>query len=755
MTVSTPVIQVILENINQPSVPLADGLRVQVLPDMSYLPTCKKHQSAAFIADCAVMVVWDDDPYSLLERVESLVAQTLSHIWGRGVENETKNEKDGIAVNVDELSDIQDLEHQEIEPSRPLVLVQAFITAFCLALAISAIGVGWGKIAQEINIDGSYLRVALAACVPLQIWAGLFFFQSIGTNICQLIGPVKQMSINSKFYSALPTKRLSIERDGSLPHVTIQCPVYKEGLAAVIEPTVRSIKAAISTYEMQGGTANIFVNDDGMQLLSEDEAIVRQNFYEENNIGWVARPRHDPKGDHGIPFLRRGKFKKASNMNYALWVSNRVEDKMAAVGRSVEWTQTDEAESYKSCLMDVVVEDEGRTWTDGNIRVGDYVLLIDSDTRVPKDCLLDAVSELEASPQVAILQYASGVMNITSSFFEKGITFFTNMVYTQIRYAVANGDVAPFVGHNAILRWSAVQEIAYECPDDGGREKYWSESTVSEDFDMALRLQAEGYILRLGGYTGDGFQEGVSLTVYDELARWEKYAYGCSELIFHPLRYWFTRGPFTPLFRRFLRSRIPLASKITIVAYIGTYYALASAWILTLVNYFIVGWFLPKLDEYYLHSFQIWISVVVIFSGFGNIALAVMRYRIGERSFISALIENFTWIPLLMIFLGGVSLHVSQAILSHLFSIDMSWGATAKEVENVSPTLQNLWAVTNACRQHSSKRCQRSLKSSSGLSCTASWLPSWFLCWPLPLLCSGRSDPSSRSSHSSSTSSAI
>ena len=53
----------------------------------------------------------------------------------------------------------------------------------------------------------------------------------------------------------------------TLPHVTIQCPVYKEGLWAVIDPTVKSIKAAMSTYEMQGGTCNIFINDDGMQLI--------------------------------------------------------------------------------------------------------------------------------------------------------------------------------------------------------------------------------------------------------------------------------------------------------------------------------------------------------------------------------------------------------------------------------------------------------------------------------------------------------
>jgi hypothetical protein len=39
---------------------------------------------------------------------------------------------------------------------------------------------------------------------------------------------------------------------------------------------------------------------------------------------------------------------------------------------------------------------------------------------MPYDCLLDAVSEMEQSPEVAILQYQSGVMNVTKSFFENG-----------------------------------------------------------------------------------------------------------------------------------------------------------------------------------------------------------------------------------------------------------------------------------------------------------------------------------------------
>jgi hypothetical protein len=111
--------------------------------------------------------------------------------------------------------------------------------------------------------------------------------------------------------------------------------------------------------------------------------------------------------------------------------------------------------------------------------------------------------------------------------------------------ACANGEVAPFVGHNAyvqagcilgnvpadafktmrrFLRWKAVQDAAFI--DSEGKEKIWSDSHVSEDFDMALRLQMCGYIIRWATYSKGGFKEGVSLTVDDELNRWQKYAYG-------------------------------------------------------------------------------------------------------------------------------------------------------------------------------------------------------------------------------------
>jgi hypothetical protein len=106
--------------------------------------------------------------------------------------------------------------------------------------------------------------------------------------------------------------------------------------------------------------------------------------------------------------------------------------------------------------------------------------------------------EMEESPEVAIIQHASGVMNVTNSWFENAITYFTNLIYAAVRFAVGNGDVAPFIGHNAFLRWKAIQSIKFTSDD--GRELFWSENHVSEDFDVALRLQAKGFVLRLATY---------------------------------------------------------------------------------------------------------------------------------------------------------------------------------------------------------------------------------------------------------------
>lgn len=479
-------------------------------------------------------------------------------------------------------------------------------------------------------LDGSYARLALLSTSPFGFLLAIFFSICVCGNLWQMFGPVAQCHQNSSYYSGRAPERMT----GKLPHITIQMPVYKEGLEGVIIPTVESLKKAITTYERQGGSVNIFLFDDGMQIWDEEEQEIRKAYYDRNNIGWTARPKHGANG-----FNRPGRFKKvskdcpsrnimpiaplcladrkASNMNFGNALSLRVEEIMdelrpeppqedPAALAQWQWTDEDEKEIYDEALAKALEESNGIAWAAGNIRVGELILIIDSDTRVPEDCFLDAASwvfftlieynacplnydlrEFFNSPNIAIIQHESAVMQVVGHFFENGITSFTTRINSAISFCTANGEVAPFVGHNAFLRWKAIQDAAFIDPADG-KKKCWSESHVSEDFDQALRLQMKGWSIRWASYSNGGFQEGVSLTADDEvnglcrqrvmrqtdtlqLNRWQKYAYGCSELLFQPLKRWFTKGPVTPLFNRFVYADgIPLHSKISVLAYISS-----------------------------------------------------------------------------------------------------------------------------------------------------------------------------------------
>lgn len=76
------------------------------------------------------------------------------------------------------------------------------------------------------------------------------------------------------------------------------------------------------------------------------------------------------------------------------------------------------------------------------------------------------------------------------------IAYFTQCIYFSLQWATSAGDTAAFVGHNAILRWSALQEVStYDEVEK--RTIWWSESHVSEDFEMSLKLQCKGMINRV------------------------------------------------------------------------------------------------------------------------------------------------------------------------------------------------------------------------------------------------------------------
>ncbi|KAF8902849.1 glycosyl transferase family group 2-domain-containing protein [Mucidula mucida] len=775
--------------------------RIQILETMLQLPQADKEQCAAFIRDERVLVVftssldaiiptcqdfedrlikllWRSRPGgtmsmsttsgSLLPREasfsasESVVPSTSGHSQMLS-SPQVKVKKNWYGKKVGVTVPKREGEKREAKLYAPLY------NGLAAGLALVFIGNGVKTLLREFLLDQSYMRFILCVTLPLLYCVSLFFCLQIIQNVTMAIGPIAHYHTNSKYYSAVPPTP-NAEVDNNLPHITIQMPVYKESLPSVLDPSFASIKKAMQTYARQGGTSSIFVNDDGLRLLSMADRDERIAYYATHGIAWVARPAHGLNPDAandgdvekgfkkhkgGDPFVRAGRFKKASNMNYALSLSLKTEThlervmlnrppqagfriststsnhgsgvppspsgsmahlgthggtygmqymgkdgedmgRMLNIDEGLQGDIEDMEELALQMAMEQTYEETGsrfRPWAafGKGMRMGEIILLVDSDTIVPEDCLRDAAREMAASPNLAIIQHESDVMQVAHHYFENGIAYFTRRINRCISMACANGEVAPFVGHNAFLRWRALQDAAFIDKHDlqtrrrikageAAEEQIWSESNVSEDFDMALRLLLRGYDIRWATYSNGGFKEGVSLTVDDELNRWQKYAYGCNELLFNPLIQWFRRGPIAHQIHKFMWSAAPIHYKISMMAYMFSYYGIAASVTIAIINYVLLGFMLP-VDNFYMHSFEIWLATTVVFFGSGNVGYTLLEYRLGHKELIRGFLENIMWIPFFFFFFGGLSIPVSQALLAHLFSYDISWSATVKEVQ--------------------------------------------------------------------------
>jgi hypothetical protein len=282
MTVNNNIIHLIISGTELPYVQIQSGKRLQIVPDFGALAYCQKHQSAAFVRSHQTLVVWDDDPDNLLERAQGIQNAIIKMVWGTNIAfaNEKTIAKSAGAEVPEFGSDTTDMEGS-VEPPRKMRMHQAIYTATATLLLTVTMGAGWRQIGIQQVQAPNWLRLLFILTLVPHFWLSLvslhrpafmapnklltkkFFFQAIVGNLGQIGASLKPWRKNSKYYSANPPKRLDRDTYGPLPHVTFQMPVYKEGLEGVIKPTIQSVKQAIATYELQGGTAGIFINDDG------------------------------------------------------------------------------------------------------------------------------------------------------------------------------------------------------------------------------------------------------------------------------------------------------------------------------------------------------------------------------------------------------------------------------------------------------------------------------------------------------------
>jgi hypothetical protein len=138
---------------------------------------------------------------------------------------------------------------------RPVYLTSAVFVGMGMCLVIVLLlGFATSKLVVEALTDGNWARLAFVALVPMLALVGLFFVIVIISDTFQVFGPIGGVKCNSRFFSAIrPSLARAYAEGFTPPPITIQMPVYKEGLQGVIKPTINSLKAAISHYESHGG----------------------------------------------------------------------------------------------------------------------------------------------------------------------------------------------------------------------------------------------------------------------------------------------------------------------------------------------------------------------------------------------------------------------------------------------------------------------------------------------------------------------
>jgi hypothetical protein len=160
---------------------------------------------------------------------------------------------------------------------RPISFVSAVFVGMGMCLVIVLLfGFATANLIIECLLDGNWMRLAFIALIPLLALVGLFLWVlvpslpnnnrsnyqlsliTVFTDLFEMFGPIGGVSTNSRSFSGRkPSLRRAYQDGFQPPHITIQMPVYKEGLQGVIIPTVNSLKAAISYYESRGGRLSI------------------------------------------------------------------------------------------------------------------------------------------------------------------------------------------------------------------------------------------------------------------------------------------------------------------------------------------------------------------------------------------------------------------------------------------------------------------------------------------------------------------
>jgi len=564
-------------------------------------------------------------------------------------QHESNNDVNDV-FNFNNLHTVVDIEHEryEYKTNGRIIMITFFVLVILFLLDII-----YRIFAYFKDRDWTIFMYILIS--PFIFLIAFSFFNFIVFGLKNIFFSVDSCKVNSTYYSCYAPKI-----PANLPHVTIQIPIYKESFETIIIPSLKSLMRAMEFYRNKHGCSNIYVNDDGFAFLSDDEKLKRITFYTENNIGWIARPTTN----------RCGRFKKGSNMNYAIHFSKKYSELL------LESTLENSFHAMKKTLEHY----NNECSAGGDVTLGDLILLVDSDTVIPLSCIYDTVGEFSEKNLAFTQHLTTPLLDENVNGWDLTISHFTKMIYELAFIQVtAGGDPSPLVGHNAFIRKQYLEKVAIREHVDHA-EKYWNENTVCEDFDLSLRFQSAGYYGRYISYTGKDFKEGISPTYCDEIVRFKKYALGTAEITFNKISDWCCKGIFSPTIKSYIGSKmIPWYSKILLLSYLCSYFIMAFAPLL-LIAITIQSRFCDNCNT--RNIFDIMVGLILIFSCLLPFTTALYRYKLNCYTTIEKLIvlRDEYWYGFKMgLFFGSICTHMLFSVLTYMFGFDEVFLSSRKE----------------------------------------------------------------------------
>jgi len=459
------------------------------------------------------------------------------------------------------------------------------------------------------------------------------------------------------------------------PSVTIQIPTYREPFKEGIQPTLESARRAAERYRQKTGAfCNVLVCDDGLlcfaandlegalaearktppsaQTVAQSELLARINYYEATDVAFVARPW--PQS--GVPGTERaGRFRKASNLNYALRLAD---------SREPSEPLSEDHARFRTTLS---ARARALGVSRGDVRVGEFIVQLDKDSVMAPDVIVATIPEFLADPTLGYTQHSTYPTN-EDRYFSAMMGWFTRLLFDlAIRSkCLIGGSLVPMLGHNLMLRRA-------DLFGAGG----WHEHSVCEDLELMMRLHTMGKHGKYICYPGQDFGEAVTRVYTEELEKFRRYAFGAAEAVMNPITEWERRGIVKASWMRFCRSEhVRWYQVLDLLQFFFSLINIASIVPLAIVT-----------GLGFAHPYRALSMGVLSFALFGIVSIPAM-YML-RRGNLKNLQANRLWrtrfggwkAAFLQFMLGfsfiGCSLAVLSGGLAHLFNRPIVFGATS------------------------------------------------------------------------------